>query len=135
MAFWKCYYHLIWATKHRQPIITTQYERVIYASIRQKAYNLKLQVLEINGVADHIHIVMMIHPSYSVADIVQQLKGISSHEINQGFALKENFYWQSGYGALTYGEKVIPQVIEYVANQKQHHEAGNLLPYLEKIDE
>jgi REP element-mobilizing transposase RayT len=135
MVLWRCYYHLIWTTKYRQPIITAQHERIIYSAIRQKCYELKCHPIEINGVADHIHVVTTIPPSHSVADIIRQLKGVSSYEVNQQLVLKEAFHWQRGYGVLTFGEKVIPQIVEYVSNQKQRHQVGNVFDYLEQVED
>ncbi|MDX2076250.1 MAG: IS200/IS605 family transposase [bacterium] len=134
MPLWKCYYHIIWATKYRQPIITPHHERIIYPAIRQKCYDLKGQVLEINGVADHIHVVLTIHPSKCLADVVKEMKGVSSYAVNHSLSLKEPFRWQGSYAVLTFGEKVIPDIIDYVAHQKQRHEQGATWAYLEELD-
>ena len=134
MPFWKCYYHVTWATKHREPSIALAYEQVLFAEIRQKANELKCEVLEVNGVADHVHLAMTI-PSYlAVATCIGQLKGASSRAINTSFNLETRFHWQEGYGVMSFGEKALPSVIRYIAHQKQRHANQNLNAYLERLE-
>ncbi len=135
MPFWKCYYHVIWATKHRQPIITSTIETVIYSAIERKCRELPCELLGVNGVSDHIHMALTIPPSQNVAYVVGQIKGASSREVNQSFDLPERFQWQEGYGVLTFGEKVMPLVLDYIARQKEHHAQDTALAYMEQMDE
>lgn len=136
MPFWKCYYHIIWATKNRQPIITPVIEPILFEAIRQKSDELLCPLLAINGIADHIHIAVSIRPSLSVADWVGQVKGTSSHAINTAFGeLETKFRWQEDYGVVTFGAKNLPLVVQYIEHQKEHHQTGNLQPYLETTEE
>jgi putative transposase len=114
MTFWRTSYHIVWATKYRQPLITPAVEESLYAHIRQKAAECKCHIFAINACIDHIHVVLSIPPSVSVADIVHGLKGASSHEF-------EHITWQRGYGVFTVGERQRKIAIQYVRNQKQHH--------------
>lgn len=136
MPFWKCYYHIIWATKNRQSVITPVIEPILFEAIRQKSDELLSPVLAINGIADHIHIAVSIRPSLSVADWVGQVKGTSSHAINTTFGeLETKFRWQEDYGVVTFGAKNLPLVVQYIKHQKEHHQTGNLQPYLETTEE
>lgn len=85
MPFWRCYYHVIWATKNRAEWIAPQIERVIFDSIRTKAQELETPILALNGVADHIHIAACIPPKLSVGEWVKRMKGTSSREVNVHF--------------------------------------------------
>jgi putative transposase len=135
MPFWKCYYHVIWATKSRQPLITPKLEAVIIEHVERKSRALESPVLAANAVNDHIHVVVSIAPKIAVAEWVRNIKGITGREINALFpALDTHFHWQEGYGVLTFGAKNQNFVIEYVQRQKEHHQNNQLEPYLEQID-
>ena len=75
----------------------------------------------INGVEDHIHIITHLHPSFSLAGLIKDLK-ISSNGFIKEHKLFPDFQaWQSGYGAFTYHIEAKDNLIEYVKNQEQHH--------------
>ncbi|MBO6027151.1 MAG: transposase [Bacteroidales bacterium] len=77
-------------------------------------------MLYIGGVADHVHIFVGMHPAESVADLVKQLKGQSSIWVNRNY-LHGKFAWQTGYGAFSYNQSLVPTVKAYVENQRLHH--------------
>ena len=136
LPFWKCYFHLICATKNRQPIITAAMEGVLFAAIRSKSEELHCPILGVNGTQDHIHIAVSIRPSLSTGHWIGQIKGASSHAVNKAFAdLNPKFRWQEDYGVVTFGGIKLPTVLNYIENQKQHHQAGTLEPFLEQIEE
>ena len=135
MPFWKCYYHVIWATKNRQPIISPALEQVLFATIEEKSVELGSSLLAINAVADHVHVAVSIPPAISVAKWVGGAKGAASRAMNTGFELDDLFRWQEGYGVLSYGEKRLAQVKQYIASQKERHQMNDLNDYLERIDD
>lgn len=109
MPFWRCYYHVVWATKNRAALITPEKESLIFAVIRAKSVELKGEVLAVNGVQDHVHVAVAIPPGLAVADWVRQVKGASSYEVNTRFPnTTPRFAWQSGYSVLTFGAKNLP---------------------------
>lgn len=135
MTFWRCYYHVIWATKNRQPIMTPKIEAIVMNVIRNKSRELECPILAQNAVPDHLHIALNIPPSLAVAAWVKRVKGASSHEVNSMFPdLPERFQWQGGYSVLTFGVKNLEFVVRYIENQKEHHASGTLEPYLEHLD-
>ena len=135
MPYWKCFYHVIWATKHREPIIEPVYESVIFATIQRKAERFKSVLYAVNGVNDHIHIVASIPPSIAIATWVGEIKGASARAVNTSFELEALFRWQAGYGVLTFGEKHLQFVIDYVNQQKDHHSNQKTIDRMEHIDE
>lgn len=135
MPFWKCYYHIVWATRYRQPVITPTFELTIFGAVERKCNQLRCELLGINGTTDHIHIALSIPPTHSVAHVVGQIKGVTSREVNQTFNMPDRFHWQESYSVLTFGEKVMPQVLNYIAHQKEHHAQNTVLHYLEPVDE
>ena len=134
MAFWRLYYHLVWATKNRERLIQPDIERRLYGYIVNKATELGVTVYAADGWYDHIHLVVSIPPKHAVAYVVKCLKGSSSHHLNHSAALEYAFAWQRGYGALSLGERQRPTAEAYVANQKQHHGERATNPWLERDD-
>jgi len=136
MAFWRSYAHIVWATKNREPLIRPHIESEIYAYIISKAVELNCYIHAINGVEDHIHLIISIPPKHSVAWVVKTLKGSSSHFVNNTLHPQEfHFVWQRGYGYLTLGESQCPRAITYVKNQKERHRQRDVNAWLERYSE
>lgn len=132
MALWRLYYHLVWGTKKRQPLINPDRETVLYDYIIGKADALACIVHAINGIEDHIHLVVSITPAVSIADFVKNIKGSSAYHLNQDLsASKDKFAWQEGYGVFSLGSKQLDQAVIYVQNQKLHHLNGTAIASLE----
>jgi putative transposase len=120
MTLWKTYYHLVWATHNRLPLITTASEPELYSYITRKSKTLDCPLHAIGGMADHIHLVVSIPPRLSTAEFVKHVKGSSSRFMNRA-VLNQEFAWQQEYGVFSLGGKQLEQAIAYVNNQKQHH--------------
>jgi len=125
------YLHLVWATWDRNPWITPQNERLIYRCIVNQIQKLGCQVLVINGVEDHIHLVIKLRSTVTIAELVKKAKGVSSRFINNHGGINDHFKWQGGYGAFTVSRWDLPKIINYVKNQKDHHQGENTAPDLE----
>jgi putative transposase len=132
MPFWKLYYHLVWATKNRLPIIHQEFEPQLYQFLIDRALEMDVFVYTVNGYFDHVHILTAIPPKHAVATVVKNLKGSSSHFINEFSLSNDYFSWQRGYGALSLGEKQLPIAKKYVSNQKLHHEKESTNSWLER---
>jgi putative transposase len=133
MTYWRTYYHIVWATKYREPLITPEVEATLYPAIVGKACELGAIVYTLNGIVDHVHLVVAIPPRLAVAAVVGDIKGRSSHVVSHH--LPADFAWQIGYGVLTFGEKHLPWVVDYVQHQKEHHAAQTLYSRLEICQE
>ena len=135
MPYWKCYYHVVWATKHRETIMIPPFEEMIYAAVEQKSAELGAKILAINGAYDHVHVAVTIPPRMAVAKWVGVVKGASSRAINTGFEFDTRFRWQKGYGVMSFGERALTFVCWYIANQKERHDEGDVNSHLEWIEE
>jgi putative transposase len=136
VPYWNCYYRVVWATKYREPILTPAIQTLVYSAIRQKSGELKSPLLALNSVEDHIHIAVSIAPSLAVSSWVGFVKGLSAHAINAAFAdLEAPFKWQEGYGVVTFGEKNLHFVQDYIEKQRIHHAKGEIIAKLEQMDE
>jgi len=135
MAFWRLHYHLVWATYLRHPFLTESVERQVYGTVLRKAKELGVIVHAIGGIEEHMHVAASIPPKHAVADVVRHFKGASSHYVNHQPGADGNFGWQDGYGAFTFGERAMQDVVAYVLNQKEHHRANTVRPFFERLAE
>ena len=71
---------------------------------------------------DHIHCLFLLNPQKSIAEVIKQIKGNSSHYINQNNLIADKFAWQTGYAAFSVSESVVEKVFKYIKNQKSHHQ-------------
>lgn len=134
MALWRLYYHLIWATKERQPLINLDIEAKLYGYIIGKADSLGCIVHAIGGIEYHIHLVISIPPALSIAELVKNIKGSSSYYLNHALSAGINkFGWQEGYGVFSMGSKQLQQAVAYVRNQKAHHLNKTTVMNLEQV--
>jgi putative transposase len=133
VALWRLYYHFVWATKERKPLISVDWEIKLHQYMIGKADALKCIVHAINGTEDHVHIIASIPPTLSIADFVKNIKGSSSHYVNHALLnSNKNFAWQAGYGVFSLGSKQLDQAVAYVQNQKTHHAEGSIIQSLEQ---
>jgi putative transposase len=114
------YLHLVWATRARQPLLTLERREVVFTEILRKSAERRCSVLAVNGVADHVHVLLHLATSTSIADLVHDLKGASAWLANQGEG--KGFAWQGGYGVFPVAPQALPKVIAYIENQEIHHQ-------------
>lgn len=135
MPNWECYYHIVWATKYREALITSDVEKIVFAAIKHKSIELDCPIYALNGTVDHVHVAVTIIPKLSISEWVRQVKGLSAHEVRLHFPHADTpFRWQKGYSVHSLGKKALPFAIDYVQNQKEHHADETLEPYLEYME-
>jgi putative transposase len=118
----KIWIHGVFGTKDRTSLIKDTFEKELYTHIKEKLEKeLDCKVRIINGTEDHVHILFLLSPNFTLKDIFQNVKGESSHWINQSDFIKYKFAWQTGYGAFSVSESMVKDVEKYIANQKEHH--------------
>jgi REP element-mobilizing transposase RayT len=115
------YAHLIWSTWDRLPLITDELEPIIQAAMAAKCRQLKCELLAIGGIEDHVHLLVRFHPAVSIARLVQEIKGSSSHLISRKVDPGGFFKWQGAYQAFTIRKSEVPKVRAYIDGQKDHH--------------
>ena len=135
MPYWKLYYHFIWGTKNRLPLIDSTLEPELYRVIVAKAQKLKGFVHAIGGIEDHVHLGVSFPPKVVPAKFIGDVKGNSSHYVNHVIKPDFEFYWQDEYGVLSFGERNLASVVRYIHDQKQHHAEGTLIAAMERTDE
>lgn len=121
-TFSQIYIQLVFAVKGRENLISSAWEKELFKYITGIVRNKDQKMLAINGVADHIHILIGMKPTCCLSDLVREIKKSSNEFINERKFLNHKFYWQEGYGAFSYSHSALGNVINYINNQKEHHE-------------
>lgn len=120
-TYYKIWIHLVWATKYRFPFLSANIREKIFQHIREEAIKKDYHLDFINGIEDHLHCLISLNPKYSISQVVNDLKGESSHWINSENLLKDKFAWQRGFGAFSVSESGVAAVRKYILRQPEHH--------------
>jgi putative transposase len=120
-TFSQIYIQIVFAVKGRQSLIHESWEERLYQYITGIVQNKGQKMLAINGVPNHIHILVGMKPSCCLSDLVREIKKSSNDFINENNFSKTKFSWQEGYGAFSYSNTGYKNVIAYILNQKEHH--------------
>ncbi len=113
---------VVFAVQNRESLIGSIWKNELYRYISGIIQNHQHKVIAINGMADHVLILIGLRPNQSISELMQKVKGDSSKWINQkGFVIGK-FSWQEGYGAFSYGKSQVDDVIEYIKKQEIHHQ-------------
>ncbi|MBC7228363.1 MAG: IS200/IS605 family transposase [Thermoflexales bacterium] len=129
------YIHLVWATWDRLPLLTPEIERPVHRVIASEAQKMGCVLLALNSVPDHLHILVRVPSTLTVAKLVKQLKGVSSHFLNEVLRPDPPFKWQGFYGASSVSHWDVERIVAYIRRQKEHHQVGTLIPELESVSE
>ncbi len=121
-SYTQVYIHYVFSTKNRQDLILPKFENRVWQYIGGIAKEKNMKAIKVGGIANHIHALISINPTISISKTIQIIKGSSSKWMNDAF-YDENriFRWQGGYGAFSVSESMLPKVIKYINNQKEHH--------------
>jgi len=111
----------IFAVQDRLNQISPKWEEELYKYISAIVQNHNHKMLQINGMPDHLHLLIGMRPSQSLSDLIKQVKQSSSTWVNQRKLAVSKFTWQEGFSAFSYSKRDLPQVINYIRNQKEHH--------------
>ena len=91
------------------------------------------EVLELNGMPDHVHLLIKTKAQFDLSRLMKRIKGTTSALLNDSTDHQEAFRWQEGYCAITVTPNHIPRVRSYIQNQKQHHREETIHPLWENI--
>ena len=120
-SFISCHLHCVWSTKDRTPFLDSDLRARLWPYLGGIARENKMKAIAVGGVADHVHILISLPGTLSVAKAVQLLKGNSSKWIHETFPKLVSFGWQEGYGAFSIGISGIEATALYIRNQEGHH--------------
>ena len=129
--------HVTWHTKQSLPLLSPKVEAFVHRCVRQRIINAPGAFFhEIGGTETHVHVAMSLPPTLLISEFIGQLKGASSHDVNDQLGLGGKLLqWQAGYGVITFGTGDLDWVKQYIRDQREHHANGNVHERLERIAE
>ena len=117
----KIYLHYIFTPKYRNAIILPEFEERLYKYISGIVKSLDQTLIQINGMPDHIHLLVRLKPTMASATFIQKVKGNSSKWINEQKFLPKKFRWQIGSAVFSVDYRKVDIVKNYIKHQKEHH--------------
>jgi putative transposase len=120
-TYTQIYIQVVFAVSGRLSLIRSEHKEEIYKYITGIIRNDEHKLIAINGMSDHLHILLGLKPNMALSDLVRDIKANSSHFINERRLAQGKFGWQEGFGAFSYGHSQLDTIIRYIQNQEQHH--------------
>jgi putative transposase len=134
-AYGEIYLHLTWHVKNSAAILMDEIEAQTHRFLRGRVLDSPGAFFhEIGGTDNHVHLVVSMPSTILLSTWIGQLKGSSSHFINNKIANRKVLEWQDGYGFASFSEKGLPWVVDYVRNQREHHASGRTVDRLERTE-
>ena len=116
------YIHNIFSTIQRLPLIVPEIQSRLWPYMGGIAKQNDMKALAVGGITDHVHILLSLPATISIAKAIQLIKGNSSKWVNDTFQMPNGFAWQKGYGAFSVNISIVPETIRYIDNQAMHHQ-------------
>lgn len=114
----KVYLQLVFAVKYRKAVLDKTWRKDVFAVMGNLVNETGCKNIIVNGVEDHVHILVSLKPSVSISDLLKTVKAKSSKYINDHQLTPERFEWQRGYGVFSYSQSGVDNVFKYIANQE-----------------
>ena len=121
MSKTRCYFHIVFGTKYRNKAIDLDRRERLYTYISKIIENKKSRLIKINGIQDHIHVLVDLHPSIALSDLVKSIKQSTSKRISETHYLPLFEGWASEYYASSVSPSHVEAVKEYIEKQTEHH--------------
>ena len=115
------YFHIVFAVEGRDNLITSKFKIDLYKYITGIISKKDQKLMIINGMPNHIHLLIGTKPNCNLSDLVRDIKANSSKWINENKFVLGKFEWQTGFGAFTISQSGINKVIKYIKDQEEHH--------------
>jgi REP-associated tyrosine transposase len=117
----KVYLHVIFSTKNREPLLLDDWRDELFRVMGGAANNLGCQSLIVGGMPDHVHLLIQLSRTITMADAIGKIKSTSSLWINQTHPTRSPFHWQAGYAVLSVSQSNVEAVRTYIQDQAKHH--------------
>lgn len=116
------YLHYVFAVQNRTSLIRENWQIDLYKYMSGIIANDGHKVFAIDGMPDHVHVLVSMNPKQAPSDLMHDVKRSSSLWINEKRLVAGKFSWQEGFGVFSYGKSQIPDISRYIAHQREHHE-------------
>ena len=120
-TYTQLYVHVVYAVESRDNLIAPKWKNELYKYITGIITNKNQKLMAVNGMADHVHILIGLKPDCNLSDLVRDIKENSAKFINDKNWIAGKFEWQTGFGAFTIGQSQIDKTVKYILNQEEHH--------------
>lgn len=120
-TYTQLYIHYVFAVQNRLSLIKPIWQTELYKYITGIVHQQDHKLYAINGIADHIHILISMNPKQAPSDLMYHIKRNSTLWINQNKLCSGKFSWQEGFGAFSYGKSQVSAIGDYIENQQIHH--------------
>lgn len=120
-TFSQIYIQTVFAVSGRLSLITQDFKEELHKYITGIVRKKDQKLISINGMSDHLHILIGLRPAMALAELVRDIKSDSSEWVNKKKLARGKFGWQEGYGAFSYGHSQLDTIIRYIQNQEKHH--------------
>ena len=120
-TYTQIYLQFVFAVQNRLSLIDASWKDELYKYVTGIVQNQGHKLIAINGMPNHLHIFVGYNPNQLIPALLQDIKGSSSHWINERHMVRGKFRWQEGYGAFSYSHSQIDRVVQYIMNQAEHH--------------
>ena len=126
--------HIIWRVKAGQPLLTKPVRTVLLKYIQKSTAEKGINILSVNGVEDHVHCLLQLHPAQNLSQVINSIRDDSCDWLNENKILDVNFEWQDAYAAYSVSPSSVKQVTEYIQKQEEHHKTKTLENELEVFE-
>jgi REP element-mobilizing transposase RayT len=137
-TYTQLYFHIVFAVKGRRNFIDRLWKVELYKYIAGIIASKNQKLYIVNGMPNHIHLLISTKPNCNLSDLVRDIKANSSKWINEKGFVNSKFSWQNGFGAFTVSQSGVKPVIRYIENQEQHHKTKTFqeeyIRYLEEYE-
>ena len=123
-SYTRVFIHLTWSTKDRAPVLAGELQATVYRGLHSECEKLGVDVVALGGIEDHVHLLVRLPPAVSLAELMRQCKGSTSHLVNAAVAPERPFRWQNAYRAFSVSPSSVERVKQYIARQREHHDEG-----------
>ena len=121
MSYTSLNYHVVFSTKERRPFLNPQHIDALCQYIGGILRNQKGCLLTANGITDHLHLALSLHPEKNLSETVKTIKSNSCKWIHENYPELKLFNWQEGYSAFTVSYSGLDKVLAYIRSQPEHH--------------
>ncbi len=122
-SYTSCLIHYVFSTKDRRKLISPSLQERLWPYMGGIARENGMKALAVGGTSDHVHMLVSLPSTVSIANAVQLIKGGSSKWIHDTFPAETGFEWQEGYGAFSIGSSGVDDTLAYITTQEEHHRA------------
>jgi REP element-mobilizing transposase RayT len=126
--------HIIWSVKDSEPLLTKPIRAILFSQLQKRAGEKGINVLAVNGVEDHVHVLLQLHPAQNLSQVVKSIRTDAADWLNETRLIASPFQWEETYAALSVNPSTIKQVTDFLGRQEEYHKTKTLESELEVFD-